>query len=114
MLIKVALTPFRFDDSGTLHTSETARDTRDFGYTYPEIIDWGINATQLSSDVRGKLNALYNPSGSISVRSSKRKRGNAAILSPNGADHQWFVNIRVDRFASFFQSDYTAFSWSHG
>lgn len=96
----LALTPFHSDDSGTLYTSETARFTSSFGYTYPEVVDWGVDSTQLSSNVRAKLNQLYNPTGSSSKRSLKEKRrGNTALLSPNGADHQWFVNIRVDKWA---------------
>lgn len=63
------LTPFHYDKNGTFYTSNTARYTRHFGYTYPEIIDWGVNSTQLSSNVRRNLNKLYNPSGSISSRS---------------------------------------------
>lgn len=63
------LTPFHSDNNGTFYTSVTARYTRHFGYTYPEIIDWDVNSTQLFSNVRRNLNLLYNPSGSLSSRS---------------------------------------------
>lgn len=98
LLIPSALTPFHSDDAGTLYTSETARYTRTFGYTYPEIIDWNVNSSQLSSNVRTKLNALYNPTGEATKRSSPMKRAKAAAQYPNAANHQWFVNIRVDKY----------------
>ena len=66
--ILTPLTPF-YNNGGTFHTSATARYTRHFGYTYPEVMDWGVNATQLSSNVRRNLNMLYNPTGSLSARS---------------------------------------------
>ena len=96
LLIGPALTPFHSDDDGTLYTSETARSTRTFGYTYPEIIDWNVNSSQLALNVRTQLNALYNPIGNL-TRSPLKKRGKVAAKYPNSADHQWFVNIRVDK-----------------
>ena len=96
-LILPALTPFHSDDAGTLYTSETARYTRTFGYSYPEIVDWNVNSSQLSSNVRAKFNALYNPTGGITKRSSPNKRAKAAVQFPNAADYQWFVNVRVDK-----------------
>jgi tyrosinase len=92
-----ALTPFRADDSGTFYTAATARSTRPFGYSYPEIEDWGVSESQLTSEVRRRVNALYNPTGSIAARSTTLKRSNITDVTSNGADHQWLVNIRVDR-----------------
>lgn len=103
--IDTPLTPFHSDDAGALHTSVTARSTRSFGYTYPEIVDWGVNATQLTANVKARLNALYNPSSSVERRSSTSSRGNGARRFPNGRNRQWFINIRVDKSAvtsSFF------------
>ncbi|KAL9037630.1 MAG: hypothetical protein Q9214_005619, partial [Letrouitia sp. 1 TL-2023] len=101
--INTPLTPFHSDDAGALHTSLTARSTRSFGYTYPEIVDWGVNATQLTANVKARLNALYNPSSSVGRRSptSSRggNRGNGARRFPNGRNRQWFINIRVDKSA---------------
>ena len=104
-----ALTPFHSDGYGTLYTSATARFTRYFGYTYPEVVDWGVNATQLSSNVRTALNKLYNPTGSISTRSvpQKYKRHsdvtrpypgpNTTTSKSSTGEYQYFVNIQVDR-----------------
>jgi tyrosinase len=95
--INTPLTPFRADDSGTFYTSVTARSTRPFGYSYPEIVDWGVSESQLTSEVRRRVNALYNPTGSIAARSTTLKRSNTTDVTSNAADHQWLVNIRVDR-----------------
>lgn len=89
-----ALTPFHSDRSDTLYTSATARSISSFGYSYPEIQDWGVNASQLSANVRKAINALYNPASSIAKRDSK---SGTAVSSPNSMDYQWFVNIGVDR-----------------
>ena len=91
MLTGIALTPFHAGDGKTMYTSATAQSTRPFGYSYPEVVDWGVSVNQLSSNVRANVNALYNPTGSISTRSK------ANTLTPNAANHQWFVNIRVDK-----------------
>lgn len=105
-----ALTPFHSDGYGTLYTSATARSTRPFGYTYPEVVDWGVNATQLASNVRTALNSLYNPTGSISTRSIPHKHykrydhstglhhpPNATTSRSSTREYQYFVNIQVDR-----------------
>ncbi|KAL8909379.1 MAG: hypothetical protein Q9207_000214 [Kuettlingeria erythrocarpa] len=93
--INTPLSPFHSDDSGHLWTSATAWTTRTFGYTYPEIMDWGMNSSQLSSTVKATLNALYNPSGSISQRSIALHASSNLQLLPNAMDIQWFANIRV-------------------
>lgn len=99
-----ALTPFHSDHTGTLYNSQTARYTSTFGYTYPEIIDWNVTPTQLSSNVRRSLNALLNPTGTINTENSGsqqlQKREKQTISTSayyaNAADHQYFINIRVD------------------
>lgn len=93
-LTHAALTPFHSDNSGTLYTSATARSIRSFGYTYPEIQDWGVSASQLSANVRRAVNALYNYDGSISKRDGNS--GNA-VSAPISMDYQWFANVQVAR-----------------
>jgi len=93
-----ALTPFHTTSPGQLHTSTTARHTKSFGYTYPEVVDWNVDATQLASNVRTKFNALYNPTGSL----SKRSTNSTTTTSSKGnstTHHQYFANIRVDKTA---------------
>ncbi|KAL2041570.1 hypothetical protein N7G274_005952 [Stereocaulon virgatum] len=99
------LTPFHSNYNGTLYTSKTARYTRHFGYSYPEVVDWGINATQLSSNTRANLNNLYNPTGSIATRPllHKRSNGTAPCARSNATteviEYQYSINIRVDKSA---------------
>lgn len=100
-----ALTPFHSDDVGTLYTSATARSTRTFGYTYPEVVDWNVTATQLSSNVRANVNNLYNPTNSISkikARSLKPGYSNTNHKHTNtinaATDYQYFINIRVNKY----------------
>ena len=114
--IQLALTPFHANANSTLYTSATARSTRSFGYTYPEVIDWNVTAAQLSSNTRANLNKLYNPTGSIATRSLDRHRysyhqfshhrgstyrnGSSHVHGPVGnvtKDYQYFINIRVDK-----------------
>ncbi|MCJ1347034.1 hypothetical protein MMC31_005255, partial [Peltigera leucophlebia] len=104
--INTPLTPFHSDRTGTLYNSQTARYTSTFGYTYPEIIDWNVTAAQLSSNVRRNLNALLNPSGTTTTNTAnqgsqppqKREKHTKKTIAeyPNAADHQYFVNIRVE------------------
>ncbi|KAI4171467.1 MAG: hypothetical protein LQ343_004205 [Gyalolechia ehrenbergii] len=98
--IDTPLTPFHWDNSGQLWTSATVWSTRTFGYTYPEIVDWGINNSQLASDVKSRINVLYNPTGSISRRSESEDKSSELQLSPNAMDAQWFVNVRVQKSAA--------------
>ena len=97
--VNTPLTPFHSDNVGTLYTSATARSTRPFGYTYPEVVDWGLlNATQLASNTRAAINKLYNPTGSISTRSlSITRRDDPAAPYTNTTAYEYYVNIRVPK-----------------
>ncbi|KAL8870337.1 MAG: hypothetical protein Q9174_003596, partial [Haloplaca sp. 1 TL-2023] len=98
--INSPLTPFHSDENGTFWTSATAWSTRRFGYAYPEIIDWGVTRSQLASNVKSRLNALYNPTNRISTRSILSDTSTNMALSPNAMDAQWFANIRIDKEAA--------------
>ncbi|MCJ1407940.1 hypothetical protein MMC19_002011 [Ptychographa xylographoides] len=93
------LTPFSSNVNGTLYTSNTVRHTKSFGYTYPEVVDWGVNATQLSANVRRTINALYDYSDDVTSRSesgvtlAKRSRRSVSIKT---ADREWAINVRTD------------------
>ncbi|CAD6586306.1 MAG: hypothetical protein ASARMPREDX12_002329 [Alectoria sarmentosa] len=97
--INTPLTPFHPDSVGTLYTSATVRSSRPFGYAYPEVVDWGVNASQLCSNTRTALNKLYNPTGSISTRSLFNKRDNPTAPYTNATEYQYYVNIRVPKAA---------------
>ncbi len=64
------LKPF-FDRSGNFHTSNSVRDIRSLGYTYPELLgDWSMTSEELASSVRAQVNALYGEG----VPAEKRSR----------------------------------------
>lgn len=97
--VNTPLTPFHSDGLGTLYTSVTVRSTRPFGYTYPEVVDWGVNATQLSTNTRTAINDLYNPSGSISTRSLFAKRdGHTEPYTNITEEYHYYINIRVPKY----------------
>jgi tyrosinase len=85
------LTPFTSSTTGAMYTSDSSRDLKPWGYTYPEFSDWNQTKAQLSATVRTKINALYNPSGAY----SRRKR-HARDLS-SSQQYEWFVNIEVSK-----------------
>ncbi|KAL8831655.1 MAG: hypothetical protein Q9191_000732 [Dirinaria sp. TL-2023a] len=93
--INSSLTPFHSDAFNDLYTPPTVRSTRSLGYTYPEVVDWGVNATQLAANARTALNQLYNPTGNVTRRSLKASK--RAYHPPwiNG-DYQYFANVKLD------------------
>ncbi|MCJ1477585.1 hypothetical protein MMC13_006258 [Lambiella insularis] len=90
------LTPFHSDCNKTLYTSDTARYTSTFGYAYPEVQDWKVNATQLSANVRTIVNSLYDPSGSTSKRSQFPPNVRRTAVDTNPVHYQWAVDITAD------------------
>ncbi|KAK2880013.1 hypothetical protein FQN49_000648 [Arthroderma sp. PD_2] len=68
------LYPFHVNDN-THYTANTARYTKTFGYTYPEIQDWGVSKADLQKNVRRRVNELYNkPSGQAAKRAPVHHR----------------------------------------
>jgi tyrosinase len=63
------LTPFTTGDKTTPWTSKSARYTKVFGYSYPDVQDWLMTPAQLSANVTARVNQLYNPDGTLSKRS---------------------------------------------
>ncbi|KAL8651556.1 MAG: hypothetical protein Q9210_003187 [Variospora velana] len=74
--INTQLSPFHSDDSG-------------------QIVDWDVDSSQLTSNVKARLNSLYDPSGSTSQRARSTSASNNLQLSPSSMNAQWFANIRV-------------------
>ncbi|KAI4091021.1 MAG: hypothetical protein LQ344_004402 [Seirophora lacunosa] len=60
-----------------------------------QIVDWGVDSSQLTTNVKARLNALYNPSGSTLQRATSTSASNSLQLSPNSTNAQWLANIRV-------------------
>ncbi|APA06690.1 hypothetical protein sscle_02g014600 [Sclerotinia sclerotiorum 1980 UF-70] len=99
-----ALKPFAIDSS-TFFTSNTCRSMSQFGYSYPEIMDWNMTSTQMTSYVTGRVNALYNADGSnskIKKRSFKSKEP-SSIHQFEGSDtnktlREWTAALSVSKF----------------
>ena len=92
------LYPFHKSEN-SYHTSLDARSTSRFGYTYPEIRGLGRTSSELSSEVRSIVEALYNRD----ARQPLMRRSvpddtpiyEAEPASPVYQD--WFLNIRANR-----------------
>ncbi|RDI89614.1 hypothetical protein Vi05172_g503 [Venturia inaequalis] len=84
--INTPLLPFRSQGS-EFHTSATVRDMKDFGYSYPEIVDWEVSATELASNVRTAVNRLYQRQTSLARRRSNVRRGSTKR-------RDWYINFQ--------------------
>ena len=91
------LTPFH-DSSGTFWNSDTARDTRTFGYWYPE--------TNGGPGVNGKDQVVQAMTALYGDKTTNGTDGNAAQRRDAVVNHrEWIVNLKVDKHAlngSFF------------
>ncbi|QSZ35560.1 hypothetical protein DSL72_008430 [Monilinia vaccinii-corymbosi] len=74
-----SLKPFAITSS-TLFTSNSCRSMAQFGYSYPEIMDWNMTAAQMQSYVTGKVNTLYNADG-LNSKIKKRNFGSRETSS---------------------------------
>lgn len=91
--IDTPLFPFRTEGTNTFHTSATVRDMKTFGYSYPEIVDWGVSATQLASNVRTEVNRIYQ-------RQTSTRRRRSSIKHESATQREWFINFQGLRGAS--------------
>ncbi|KAF2835508.1 Di-copper centre-containing protein [Patellaria atrata CBS 101060] len=97
--INTPLAPFKRDDNGNFHTAATIRSTKNVGYSYPEIQDWGnITSAQLSLNVKKELNKILNPTGTTHAgsgnRSARKRLGKRNVLEPY---NEYLINIVVDK-----------------
>lgn len=104
------LTPFHTDTTGDFYTSDSARSTTSFGYTYPELAG---NASQ--SSIRAAINSLYGNGAGNSAISRREKRHLAAAErevsgeanvntevsdeAVNGKQREYLANIFSQKFA---------------
>ncbi|TAQ87719.1 hypothetical protein B7494_g3943 [Chlorociboria aeruginascens] len=86
------LTPFYTADGTTPWTSASSRYLSAFGYSYPEIQDWILPPAELSGNVTAQVNALYNPNGSFTKRSSSSRVDRRDIVAQSRA---WSVAIQA-------------------
>lgn len=80
-----ALKPF-VDGEGKDWTSRRVTGTREFGYTYEGVEDWGVTEEELSAKVKGLVNTLYGPKQTV-----KRRR------QVGGKKKEYEVKVKVDR-----------------
>ncbi|KAK6536778.1 hypothetical protein TWF281_000992 [Arthrobotrys megalospora] len=92
------LTPF-FRYPNTMWTSNTARDTKRFYYTYPETDN--VSAAQL----RTRIQQLYGataPQNQVQGSASKRSSysaGHASLLNDRKY-HEWSANVRLNKYVT--------------
>jgi hypothetical protein len=108
------LTPFH-GANGVAYTSVNARYTGEFGYTYPEVRDWGKTATQIASDTQAAVKHLYDPTNKFTPRSSTIGGATPPLtispgLTVSGKYRQWFANIRVHKLSHPTSSPPSAFT----
>jgi tyrosinase len=83
------LKPFYADAKGTFQTSQSVKDVRDLGYTYPELLgENSMTKEKLRRRVIGVVNRLYGNSTTAGVQ--KRTEGGRE-------GKEYFVKIRVDK-----------------
>lgn len=90
------LTPFHTSSNGTFWTSAAVRDTRTFGYTYPETADNNVSCA-ISA-----VNYLYgNSAGKPANHTVASKRWLSKRAGPQqpGLYYEWITNIRVAQSA---------------
>lgn len=113
-----ALYPFHAStDQSNYYTSTSARSIATFGYSYPEIVDWGVSQQQLQANVRAAVNKLYNPpstqqkkarspsdnpllgqiDGALATLTGHLSPDQFTHLSVNNLDRQWVINIQCDK-----------------
>ncbi|KAL1969229.1 hypothetical protein VTN77DRAFT_483 [Rasamsonia byssochlamydoides] len=123
--VDTPLYPFHAsDDANDFWTSASVRSIATFGYSYPEIVDWGVDQQTLQNNVRAAVNNLYNPPANTNSNTTKRSLlppppqmsdhiqdlAAAAVtgalssedffdLGVNNLARQWAINIRVNKHA---------------
>ena len=92
------LYPFHKLDNA-YHTSQDARYTSNFGYTYPEIRGFGRSSEALSSEVRAIVEALYNRDKRLPLERRSLPYDVPVYQSEpvNPTYQDWFLNIRANR-----------------
>ena len=87
------LTPFTTSDGTTPYTSVSARYTKYFGYSYPDVKDWIGTPDELSANVTARVNQLYNPDGTLTPKRSMRIRDKSIIS--RSTTRAWSVALNV-------------------
>ncbi|KAH8170264.1 common central domain of tyrosinase domain-containing protein [Sarocladium implicatum] len=82
------LKPF-YQTETVVWTSANSASTRNLGYTYPEVQDWKMSATDLQRSVVAAVNSLYGTSATRAKRSIESRADDTVL--------QYMAEISVDR-----------------
>jgi hypothetical protein len=94
------LTPFTMADGVTRYTSKTARFTKNFGYSYPDVKDWLFtNASKLAANVTARVNQLYNADGSLAPLAVPQTLAGRVIMKRDET-RAWTVFVKVPNGAT--------------
>jgi tyrosinase len=108
------LLPFHSDNGTSFWTSSGVRSTRVFGYTYPDLFDWNTSEATLASNIRARVNKLYNPTfvsltggqrRSVSTTGTRLTKtrpdtlSKASTVGGNQLERQWTITVEIKRFA---------------
>jgi hypothetical protein len=100
-------------------TSNDVRSPSRFGYPYPELRDWELTPDQLVANVKAEINSKYSPyypsnnstfsrraptwqaccSADVAASFGSVSPELAKQMNVNNLDRQWYITIKVDRFA---------------
>ncbi|KAI9650419.1 hypothetical protein NHQ30_000433 [Ciborinia camelliae] len=100
--VSTPLKPFAITSS-TFFTSITARSLSQFGYSYPEIMDWNMTAAQMTSYVTGIVNQKYNADGSNSKIKKRNFENRESLEHPYEGPHanktlrEWTAALSVSK-----------------
>ncbi|KAM0201110.1 hypothetical protein ACHAPA_002281 [Fusarium lateritium] len=86
------LNPF-YRARGNFHTSETVKNIKGFGYTYPGLEYWHMSASQLSSSARTTINRLY---GSGTSRRRDNEERSEIEERADSKTTRYFANVELD------------------
>lgn len=89
------LTPFTTADGKTPWTSTSARYTKAFGYSYPDVQDWIGTPAELAANVSATVNRLYNPDGALGSWPVRAKQVRSSSLARRGTVRDWTVTLEV-------------------
>ncbi|KAJ6261097.1 Tyrosinase [Drechslerella dactyloides] len=99
------LVPFH-QSQDSYWTSNKAKDTRSFFYTYPELADAGtVPAYRLRSRLRVRIENLYGANAPQNqLRTNEKRslegRANTPQLVKDGKYHEWTTNVRLNKYVA--------------
>ena len=78
------LTPFYSSEDGRFWTSDTARTTDAFGYTYADTISQPGNGEAVRQKLVKKINSLYGASSPMGMQAKAKQGSTSRVMRPRG------------------------------